>query len=154
MSIMHFASTSSSVSETAPSGSVLLTPQNVIQADGAGPYDSGASIRLTKDGQLQTAKYQNGGSFSYSDVIGNEWWTNRPETDIGASYEVKATLTGGTNPDVGTMDTWESLSAVRTWSIFKNDLGTESSSFLIQVRDSATMTVQDSATMTLTLDHT
>lgn len=68
-----------------------------------------------------------------------------------AGYEARATLQSGTNPTNGTMGSWENLGTTRGWSNVNsgNDNSTITSVVLVEIRDTATLTVRDSATITI-----
>jgi len=109
-------------------------------------FDSTASvfIRLNTDG---TITKDDGNLANYTDTE----WVSPTSTGIGSSYEVRATMTSGVTP-VGTFNSWIALSTNRTWSLSRSNLGTTTSAFTLEIRDTATDTVQDSASISFNVE--
>jgi len=109
-------------------------------------FDSTASvfIRLNSNG---TISKDDGSLGNYTDTE----WVSPTSTGIGSSYEVRATMTSGVTPS-GTFNSWIALSTNRTWTLSRSNLGTTTSSFTLQIRDTATDTVQDSASFSFTVE--
>lgn len=70
---------------------------------------SSARLNLNSDGSAS----QSGSSFNNS-TPGSNWFSS-VVAGIGSAYWVKATLTAGVNPDVGTIGAVVSLSAGQSW---------------------------------------
>ena len=109
-------------------------------------FDSTASvfIRLNSNG---TISKDDGSLGNYTDTE----WVSPTSTGIGSSYEVRATMTSGVTPS-GTFNSWIALSTNRTWTLSRSNLGTTTSSFTLQIRDTATDTVQDSASISFNVE--
>jgi len=122
----------------------------VVNIDGGTFYDfafdSTASvfIRLNTNGTI-TADDGNAGTYTDTD------WITPTSTGIGSSYEVRATMNSGVTP-IGTFNSWIALSTARTWSLSRSTIGITTSSFTLQIRDTATDTVQDSAAIDFTVE--
>lgn len=108
--------------------------------------DSTASVFLTLNTNGSISK-DDGNLSTYTDTE----WATPTSTGIGSSYEVKATMTSGTTPS-GTFNSWLALSTARTWSLSRSFLGTTTSGFTLEIRDTATSTVQDSATISFQVE--
>jgi len=102
-----------------------------------------ASLTIESDGEVSGT-----GNLAVSVT---DWWSAAPEAGLGDDYEVKATVSSGSNPSTGTVGSWQALSSNRAWSLRQVTNGSSSSSLLIQIRDTATQTIQDSATWTLSV---
>jgi len=100
------------------------------------PSDARAGIRLTSGGA-----YESGtgiGSVSYSAVPSAPSWLL---TGNNSDYQVRATLVNGDLPSSGTMDTWQALSATRTWENVVTGTGTVAGTVLIEIRDASTLQI-------------
>lgn len=62
-----------------------------------------------------------------------------------AGYEIRATLTSGTNPTTGTMNTWQNLGTSRLWENSQAVVGTKTSTILFEIREAASGIVRGSA---------
>ncbi len=80
-------------------------------------------------------------------VVISSWIT--PATHV-SEYEIRATLSSGSSPTTGTLDTWQALSTSRSWTLVTaTEEDTDSSVLLLEIRWTGNNTVQDSATITL-----
>jgi len=68
---------------------------------------------------------------------------------VASNYEVRATLTSGTTPTSGTLNSWMSCGTDRSWSNTNNaqDGSTITSTMTVEIRESATGVVKDSASI-------
>lgn len=102
-----------------------------------------ATYTLSADGQ---ATSNTGG-----DILA-EWWTLTPEVNVGAGYQVQASISQDeTNPGSvigGVFEQWVSLSEGRTWSLDSPTLS-DGVLILIRIRDAFTREIKDSATIEL-----
>lgn len=94
-------------------------------------------------------------STTISALAGNNWWTGKPQVGVGNSYEVRATqtATNGNGSLSGTLGAWLALSSLRQWTLTDTGINVDriaTRTILIEIRDTATMTVQDSASVNLT----
>ncbi len=64
---------------------------------------------------------------------GDHLWFDPVTSNIGSSYWIRATLTAGTTPTTGTLNTWMQLSVNRSWSNLQSGAGTKSSTLLIEI---------------------
>jgi len=123
--------------------SITISDRTVSDLDTA-PGSVFAGWELQSDGDVQTQE----GAVS-TDV--GDWIT--PKVNM-ANYEVRATLSSGTNPTVGSdaMNTWLSLATSRNWLNQRNTVGTLTSVILVEIRRASDSVVMDSATITLSVD--
>lgn len=112
------------------------------------PTDAEVGFQLTNGGAAQSFE---GVGEAYADIVGEEWHYPR-RTIVAGEYEARATLTAGTNPTTGTMDTWQDLGTTRAWENLCSTDGddSETSTLLIEIRDAVTKIVLASATIILT----
>lgn len=171
MSIMHFASVSSSMNEregikpssilstlVVPSPEVLIAEvvlsNEIISATrdtSSGTGTATAILAFTNDGSARSAVNTSG-----SDVIpvatdynSTDWWTGKQQTDIGNDYQIFATVTSSSGLATlsGTLDSW---TAIGGFSLDLEQTGNNvelTSVYEIQVtiRDIATETSRASA---------
>jgi hypothetical protein len=88
-----------------------------------------------------------------------EWWTGYPDPGIGSSYEVRVTYDTSLPSEVSYTGTpvigdWEDISAdpSYTWELDATLANFKSWYMLVEIRDTATMTVQDSAIVRIVLE--
>jgi hypothetical protein len=126
---------------------VNLSDQNIAD-NTISPTDAEVGYRLTNGGVAQSFE---GVAAAYADIVGEEWHYPR-RTIVAGEYEARATLTAGTNPTTGTMDTWQDLGTTRAWENLDatNGDSTTTSTILIEIRDAVTKVVLESATIVLT----
>ena len=92
------------------SGVVAITSFSVLESN-ITPTDSYAGIRFNADGTIDSQENTVNG---FNHIAVASWYTPTGGTP-GTGYWIRATLTGGTNPIVGTLSTWLQLSSTRTW---------------------------------------
>lgn len=100
-----------------------------------------------------TASYSisSGGTVSGSNVSGYSWLLVGSASD----YEVRATLSSGTTPSSGTLNTWQSLGTTRSWSQTRSlTVGTRECVLLIEIRLASSGDVLASASVTITAEIT
>jgi hypothetical protein len=100
-----------------------------------------ASITLAADGTISYVKQT--GSFTDTE------WATPTSSGIGSSYEARATLVLGFTPQGAAMNTWLALSSPRTWFLNQITNGSKSSTFDIEIRDTATQTIQDTGRISM-----
>ncbi len=94
----------------APSGAPLAGGSNIWYAWMEGSSGTvSASITFSSNG---TVSYDNAGS-----GYGPFYWYSPTTTNIGASYWIRATVSGTSGSFVGSTNTWLSLSTSRGWSL-------------------------------------
>jgi hypothetical protein len=99
-----------------------------------------AGYKLTAAGQVQT---RNGLAAAAYANVGETWLL------AGSGFEVRATLSSGTAPTTGTLNTWQALSSDRFWEQSRAGTPNLQCVLLIEIRDAASGTVLDSANITL-----
>lgn len=82
-----------------------------------------------------------------------DWWYQAPQTGIGASYEIRATLSSGDTPTGSALSTWLALTSSRSWSLSVSN-GIKQCSLSVQIRDATSLTVKDTGTWTLYAEST
>jgi len=102
--------------------------------------DAFAGWQFSSSGQLNRREG------SQSIAVLQEWWTNNPESAVGADYEIRAIQVSGTTPTGPTLAVWHNLAVARQWSLTRSTIGTSTCSLSISIRDVATQTIQDTAT--------
>lgn len=97
------------------SGEPALTNDSVSHSNPGGLAHAGYAF--DPDGTL----YEIGpGSFDRTLVTAGEWWTTRPVTDIGASYEVRCASVGAGqswDTQAAAVGTWVDISVERAWRV-------------------------------------
>jgi hypothetical protein len=70
---------------------------------------------------------------------------------VASNYEVRATLTSGTAPSSGTLNSWLNCGTDRSWSNSNSarDGSTVSSTITVEIREAATGVVKDSASIVI-----
>ena len=127
-----------------PSGPIHLENATISDADPGSPYDGQAEFVLGSNGEA----YEYRKPVSGSDVQIFTWLLSGSAGD----YEARVTVTSGTL-DSGTADTWEVLSTSRRYGVARTTTGSESCTFDVEIRDTATQTVQASCTVTTTVNN-
>lgn len=124
--------------------SIALVNANPSDTD-ITPGTANAAYRVDADGSTYTQ--EGAGSFT----VLNQWITPLGQQ---AQYEVRATLTGGTNPTTGTMGTWQTLGTDRTWSNVQSIVGTHSTTMTIEIRRVGTTVAAASCSVNLFVEVT
>jgi hypothetical protein len=119
-------------------GSARITIDDLTVTQDAGQNPANAEYRLEGGGDIIANTDAN------PNVDVGDWIF--PKTLVSGIYEVRATLNSGTTP-VGTLNTWLSLSANRSWSLQQIDTGTKACSLTIEIRIGPN--VLDTATINL-----
>lgn len=131
----------------ASAGSVTLPGTTTFntQAAGAPTTTQTAGFKFKTDGTID--KMNNG-----VDAYIQDWWSAAPSGGIGSSYQVRATLSGGSAPNGSSsaLNTWFTMSSDIHWLASQGSIGSRNCVILVQIRDVATMTIQDSATYDMT----
>lgn len=123
-----------SVSGTGVAPSVV----SISDTTSTGNYGKTAGISIGSNGAFYT--------YIHNAAIETSKWIT-PQTNM-SDYEVRATLSSGDTP-TGTFDTWQALTASRTWTLTSTVVDeTLSATVLIEIRWTGNNVVQDSATMT------
>lgn len=83
--------------------------------------------------------------------VAGQWWSQWPVTDIGNSYQIRATLVSGTAPTGPALGstTWHNLSTYREWSHTRSGAGTSGGVIEVSIRDTATSTIRATASYTI-----
>lgn len=113
----------------------------IAAIDAASPFNAQAGIAFQNDGSIT----KTGPTPSGTDGIGSTWTpaTGTPGTGIW----VRATLSAGTNPTAGTMNTWQEITSARSYSNTRASLGITTSTILFEfATDSGGATVIGSRT--------
>jgi hypothetical protein len=121
---------------------VAISDDSVFSSGATGTRVAG--IRYQSDGTIQK---RNGvvGTAAYV-ATGSSWLV----AGAAVEYSLRATLTGGTAPTSGTLNTWSPLNTGRAYENQNGAIGTTvSSTLLIEIRNTATTEVLDSCTITL-----
>lgn len=89
------------------------------KVDGKGTNIAQSQIGFRTDGDMN--EVTNDGS--PSPAIGSgEWHRDEQTADLGDDWDIRATLTAGTNPTSGTQDSWINLGTItRLWQNIRND---------------------------------
>lgn len=123
----------------AAGGGFRITLTNATVSDSnITPGTTTVSYRVDADGNVYT---NDGGG----DTVHEQWIT-----PLGgqALYEVRATLTAGTNPS-GTMNTWQQLNTDRTWTKIQSIPGVNECTMTIEIGIAGTSTAQKSCSVSL-----
>jgi hypothetical protein len=121
--------------------------QNSVQLYGGESVTIGFVNPMTASIEFTSA----GGINGLTDGVAQ--WQFPGGTGVGASYEIFATRTAGTIPDVGTMDTWEALSSNRTWSNTLTVGVEKTSTLLIKIRETATGAILSQASYLINVEN-
>ena len=94
----------------------------------------GATIQFTlqSDGDVNIVRIAGSGSSNSLDA--DEWHRDNPSAGLGDAWQVRATLTAGSTPSTGTMDTWLSLDTNRTWTNSQSVVGSRLSRLTFDFR--------------------
>jgi hypothetical protein len=139
-------------------GVQIMSTQALLTVAGGG---GGGSVNIS-DHTLN--KIGNGSSTAVASISYNSSGTTTSHTGAtletwlvsGAAgdFEIRATLQSGSTPSTGTMDTWQALSTSRAWTLDILIGDTDTSTFLIEIRDATSLAVLDSASITLKGNNT
>lgn len=111
-----------------------------------------ASVSFLTDGNIDTG----GGGTATIDTLDADTWYSPATVGIGSSYWIRATLSSGSTPTSGTLNTWLQLNTARSWSNNSGAgaVGTRTSTLSVQVSSSSTGTpVVCSGSVTITANH-
>lgn len=101
-------------------------------------------------GGAATATYtiDNDGTVRNHNLTNLETWLGGTG-GVASNYEVRATLTSGTTPTSGTLNSWLSCGTDRNWSNSNSaqDGSTVTSTLTVEIREASTGTVKDSASI-------
>lgn len=118
-------------------------------SEGVGAAAS-VAVRVNSNGALEYNLFDGAGWI----VVSGEWLVD----GVAADYKVKATLTSGTNPDSGTMGTFQNCGTTRTWQVdvTRAIIGTTSqtSTFTLEFQRESDSAPMDSASITLSATAT
>jgi len=135
---------------------VLLDNQNISATQNTAQSDPISAYHLFNDGhaeeEFNTAV---GGPSTSTFNLPSNWWTTNPQASVGDDYEVQVTVSA-TN-GIGTLSgdatgAWIPLTTDRSWTLTVTNPGasvTGERTLLVEIRDSATMTLQDSCLVNL-----
>ena len=104
------------------------------------PADAYAGWRFLRNG---SKGYVRATSLSW---VGSGDWVTPATSIIGDDYEIRATVTAGTNPTGSAVGSWLALSSTISWYCDITGAGFHSSTLTIEIRDAATSTVQSTKT--------
>lgn len=84
-----------------------------------------------------------------------DMWYQPATAGIGSSYWIRATLSSGTTPTTGTMNTWQQLDVTRTWENKSGlgNVGSRSSTILFEISATSGGAVVCSGTFTIWAEH-
>jgi hypothetical protein len=104
------------------------------------------------DTQFVLANFPDTAEASYEFSSGGTGWTFL--SGVGSEYQIRATQVSntGTAFRTGTLNTFESLSSNRTWSISTNSLGFKDWVLTIEIREAVGNTIVASATLDLSVE--
>lgn len=149
MSIMHFAGATSASGGGGPPpvGVVALTADTASDFGLVGFGTAFASMSFGTTGARIRTETLNAVSVN----VAGQWWSIWPVTDIGSSYQIRATLVSGTAPTGPTLGstTWHDLSTLQVWSHTRSVAGTSGGVIEVSIRDIATSTIQATASYTI-----
>lgn len=148
MSIMHsMAVVAASTGGAPPVGAVVLTADTASDFGLVGFGTAFASMSFGTTGARIRTETLNAVSVN----VAGQWWSIWPVTDIGSSYQIRATLVSGTAPTGPALGstTWHNLSTQRTWSHSRSGAGTSSCVIEVSIRDIATSTIRATASYTI-----
>lgn len=113
--------------------SLLLAsiPTNIVNLQSGVSSENSFTSPATAEIQFNSNGTIDGITSSTSD----KWYELAPVSGVGADYEIFATRVSGDPLTTGALDTWESLSAARSWSITQTGAGLTSGIMLIKIRD-------------------
>jgi len=98
-------------------GRTITSSRNTIGSPGTAT----SRYQLTSDGIAQQLVNINAGTNETvtTDLPGTDWWTGKPEVDIGDLYEVRGTqtATNGNGTFSGTLGTFTQISSLQTWQL-------------------------------------
>lgn len=97
-------------------------------------------------------EFASNGGINYL-TSGSDQWNYPGGTGVGAAHEIFVTRTAGVLPDAGTMDTWQSLSTNRVWSITLSVGVEKASTLLVKIRETSTGLVLSQATYQLSVEN-
>lgn len=117
-------------------GTVSLANSNAY-ASATSPATAEAVYALTEGGVVQSSNNSN---------------TNWIDPQIGmVKFEVRATLNSGSLTS-GTVGSWLSLDAARSWSVFRSLAGAQTANLTIEIRRIGTTTILATATINISVD--
>lgn len=100
---------------------------------------SGGGDTTIVPGGTATASISFVGDGNYIGDSGSDWGV--PNTSgLGNDYQIRATLSSGSAPSSGTLNTWQNIGTSRTWSLTATNFDA-TSTLSISIRDVATLTV-------------
>ena len=141
--------TRSATGELVPPAALAVKLSNATISNERTDATCTAGVKLEAAG---LAKYSNAvGAYSEAGVPDNEWLNTGT-----AEYWARCTLTNSPQGalDVGTVDTWESLSADRTYAITQTTTGTDTANITLEISsDSAGATILTSADFVLSAEY-
>lgn len=126
-------------------GSVLKSLTNATASTQRIAGNCTAAVLFRVDGSIGSS-HNNGTPISSID----DRWCN-PEGNPAAS--IRATLTSGTTPTSGTLNTWLSLSSTNSWGNTTTATGIVTSTLLIEISLNGGTTVATSASYTITAER-
>lgn len=114
----------------------------------------GANSTEVAPGSTSLTFYSNGtvGIGAAGITLTSPWWAAAPLNNIGAQYQIRATLVSGSSSNLGgaALGSWLDLNTLKTWTL-NNTIPDGPIELLIEIRDLSTSTVQASGTYTLEL---
>lgn len=81
-------------------------------------------------------------------------WMGVPSSSFAGQYEVRLSKSSGTDPESGTLATWQALSASRTWEWDQHSAGSQSFSGTMEIRNATTQVVIASSSVSISLTFT
>src|SRR5690554_1310640 len=92
---------------------------NVSAASSVPSGPSAASVTFRSDGQATSS-----GNVASSHPISGEWWSQEPQTGIGAQYEIRCVSADGSfTGQAAPIGTWVDMSSNRLWSVTRGQVG-------------------------------
>lgn len=129
----------------------------------AGPTNFGGTIyvsRLFTSPAIAGVQFSTNGNIDrivtgtvFTDTINDDTWYAPATTSIGNSYWIRATLSSGSTPSTGTMNSWLALSTARQWQNSQTFTGSRTSTVLFEISSNSSGTViVASGTITMQAD--
>lgn len=125
-----------------PISDVRIRNQSVTSS-AIDPLTATASITVNSNGDITGTNIVSPGFLS------DEWHVSNPSGGIGSTFQARMVPLSGTL-DIGTLNTWQTLSSSRTYGITQSSVGVKNFQGRLEIRDTGTLTIQDTADFDLT----
>lgn len=125
---------------------VVPLPGGTVSSTTATPTNAAATLNFTSTGTVTSSRAGIGSTVSHN-------WHLAPGAGVGNSFWLRATVTSGTNPTTGSINSWVQLSGTTTWQnsdTLANGLAVTSTLLIEIATDSGGSNVVTSGSYTLT----